>query len=789
MVIIGETISHYRILEKLGGGGMGVVYKAEDIRLGRVVALKFLPDRLAHDREALDRFGREAHAASALNHPNICTIYDVDEASGSPFLVMEFLEGQTLKHRFAGAPAPLDELLNLGVQIAEALEAAHAKGIIHRDIKPANIFVTNLGQAKVLDFGLAKRTGSLDPGDATISAQTRLTTPGVSVGTLAYMSPEQVRGEELDVRTDLFSFGLVLYELATGSQAFVGSTGAVIGEAILNRAPTPAGRVNPALPPKLDEIIAKALEKDRKLRYQSAGEMRTDLARVKRDTEVARYASGRETQLLQSDGSFIRKRRTWAVGSLALVACGALLGTGLYLNARRDAPIDSLAVLPFVNATADPNTEYLADGITEAVINSLSQLPNVAVMSRSSVFRYKGRDIDPQEVGRELNVRAVLASRVEQRGDDISISTELVDVRNNQHIWGDRYNRTVADVLSLQDEISRDITNELRLKLSREQREALTRRYTENTEAYQSYLKGRYYWNKRTEDGLHKAISLFQDAIAKDPAYALAHAGVADCYTLLGAWSYLPPKDSYPRGKAAALRALELDEKLAEAHASLARNKMGFDWDWSGARAEFERALQLNPNYATAHYWYSYYYLAMGRLDDALREVQRALELDPLSLNINAEVGRTLLYQRRYDAAIEQELKTLELDPAFALAHELLAMAYLQTGRYREALAESRKTLYGTVTGRAYLKSGDVVNARRAAASLKELSKTRYVSAHRIALAYIGLEDKEEAFRWLEKAYEERSLRPDFMRVDPWYDVLRSDSRFADLMSRAGLRP
>ena len=789
MVIIGETMSHYRILEKLGGGGMGVVYKAEDIRLGRVVALKFLPDRLAHDREALDRFGREAHAASALNHPHICTIYDVDEASGSPFLVMEFLEGQTLKHRFAGAPAPLDELLNLGVQIAEALEAAHAKGIIHRDIKPANIFVTNLGQAKVLDFGLAKRTGSLDPGDATISAQTLLTMPGVSVGTLAYMSPEQVRGEELDVRTDLFSFGLVLYELATGRQAFVGSTGAVIGEAILNRAPTPAGRVNPALPPKLDEIIAKALEKDRKLRYQSAGEMRTDLARMKRDTEVARYASGRETLLLQSDGSFVRKRRAWAVGAVAVATCGALLGTGLYLNSRRDAPIDSLAVLPFVNATADPNTEYLADGITEAVINSLSQLPNVAVMSRSSVFRYKGRDIDPQEVGRDLNVRAVLASRVVQRGDDISISTELVDVRNNQHIWGDRYNRKVADVLSLQDEISRDITNELRLKLSPEQREALSRRYTENTEAYQSYLKGRYYWNKRTEDGLHKAISLFQDAIAKDPAYALAHAGVADCYTLLGAWNYLPPKDSYPRGKAAALRALELDEKLAEAHASLARNKIGFDWDWPGARAEFERALQLNPNYATAHYWYSYYYLAMGRLDDALREVQRALELDPLSVNINAEVGRTLLYQRRYEAAIEQELKTLELDPAFALAHELLAMAYLQSGRYTEALAESRKTLYGTVTGRAYLKSGDVANARRAAASLKELSKTRYVSAHRIALAYIGLEEKEEAFRWLEKAYEERSLRPDFMRVDPWYDSLRSDGRFADLMSRAGLRP
>ena len=791
MAIIGQTISHYRILEMLGGGGMGVVYKAEDTRLGRVVALKFLPDHLLHDREALLRFQREARAASALNHPHICTIHDVGEADGYPFLVMEFLEGQTLKHRFGGAPAPVDDLIDLGLQIADALEVAHSKGIVHRDIKPANIFATTRGGAKVLDFGLAKTAGAPAPLDVTVSAPPELSTPGMTMGTIAYMSPEQVRGEELDARTDLFSFGLVLYEIATGRQAFSGNSAALISEAILNRTPTPAGRSNPDLPPKLEDVISKALEKDRRLRYQSAGEMHTDLARLKRDIDAERSVSAARRETGAPPNAVAPRRRMWrwAAASIAAVVFVALLAAGVFMAGGGAATIDSIAVLPFVNASADPGTEYLTDGITEALINNLSQLPDIAVMSRSSVFPYKGRDVDPQAVGRDLKVHAVLTARLVQRDDNLSISTELVDVRNNLHIWGERYNRRLADVLSLQEDISRDITNQLRAKLSREQREALTKRPTQNTAAYQSYLKGRYHWNKRTEQGFRSAIELFQDAIEKDPSYALAYAGLGDCYTLLGAWTILPPRDAYPRGKAAAMKALELDEKLAEAHASLARNKIGFDWDWSGARTEFERALQLNPSYATGHYWYSYYYLAMGRLDDATREMRRAVELDPLSVNISAEMGRTLIYQRQFAAAIEQERKALELDPVFALAHEMLGQAYLYTARYAEALAEGQTAASPHVVARAYFKSGDMANARKTVTSLKELSKSRFVSAYRIAQTYTGLEDKEQAFEWLERAFEERTLRADFMKVDPWFDSLRGDRRFASLMRRAGLEP
>jgi serine/threonine protein kinase/Tfp pilus assembly protein PilF len=783
--MIGQTISHYRIVEQLGAGGMGVVFKAQDSRLERAVALKFLPEKLAQQPQALERFRREARAASALNHPGICTIYDIGEQDGRTFIAMEYIDGETLRSHIHVKPLPVEEILELGIQIAEALEAAHAEGIIHRDIKPANIFVTKRGRAKVLDFGLAKlipkgiASGNTDPDDESSDSNSIV---GIISGTPSYMSPEQVRGDGLDPRTDIFSFGLLLYEMATGKQAFSGGTGGVIIEAVLTRSPDPVRSINPNIPPRLEEIIDKALHKDRAKRYQHAADVLADLQRLKREIDSGARA-GDEGPVSATMSN--------------ISGAGALSSTGKHRARSSTAAktVDSLAVLPFENASRDPENEYLSDGITGSLINNLATVPKLRVMAQSTVFRFKGREIDPQAVGRDLNVRAVLTGRVTHSGGSLRIGVELVDVATGSQLWGAQYDRKSGDIFAIQDEISNEISGKLRLQLSQAQKKKLTRRHTEDPEAYRIYLKGRHHWNRWTEEGFYKAIEYFQQAVQKDPEYALAYAGLADCYVLLGWNSYLLPKDAFPKAKAAALTALQLDPNLGEAHAALAAVLWLYDWQWQEAQKEFKRSLELNPTYPTANHWHAEYVMTMGRQIEAIALMKKSQTLDPLSIIINVAIGWANYMARRYDDALEQFLQTVELDPNYPVTHWFLGLLYRATGPYDLAITEGEKgvnfsggsPVIRAALAHSYGKAGRTKEALQILDDLAKLAERKYVASHFFAGIHIGLGEIDRALEYLEKSYEEHSHWLIYLHMDPSMDDLRNDPRFQDLVKRVGL--
>ena len=754
--MIGQTVSHYRILEEIGIGGMGVVYRAEDTALGRYVALKFLPESIVGDRQAVERFKREARAAAALNHPNICSIHDIGEYEGQPFIVMELLRGQTLREKLARGPLPPDRPVSVGMQLADALDAAHAEGIIHRDIKPANIFVTDRQQIKILDFGLAKWIQNddtqLETDDETAvgeKSSVDLTAVGTTVGTIAYMAPEQVLGRTLDARADLFSLGVVLYETATGRPTFAGVNRAATFDAILHVQPTLAIQLSPDIGSHLNDVISELLEKSPALRFQTAANLHASLARAKR----------------QPGTSGVRKPRR------------------------------SVAVLSFVDMSSRQDQEYFCDGLAEELIGSLARLNGLSVASRTSTFAFKGKDADIRKIGGQLNVESVLEGSVRKVGDRLRVTAQLVNVADGYNLWSEKYEREVGDVFAIYDEIAQAIVDKLQVTLGDTTETPIVRRYTDNPDAYNAYLKGRYFWNRRSRGLLRKAIQYFEQAARLDPSFALAHTGLADSYTVLGIYSALPPEEARAKAETAVMKALAVDADLVEARTSRALIKQYFNWDWEGAERDFRRTIELDPTYALARSYYSVLLVYLNRPEEARRQADAGIQLDPLSVMVNSLAAISFYYMGDYGRALADCDTALELEPDCLIALWVRGSSLSELGKHDPAVASLEKAVeiseggrfFIAVLGVTYALAGRKEEAAEILDDLIEKAKNDFVDPFLVCLLYEGLGNRELAFEHLMEAYRQRSSVLCQLMAIPHLSGMRSDPRYLDLAQRVGL--
>lgn len=776
---VGDKLGPYEIIAPIGAGGMGEVFRARDSRLNRDVALKVLPRHLSADPRALVRFDREAKAVAALSHPNILVLYDVGEDAGIHYVVMELLAGETLRERIARGPLPWRKAAEIGAAISEGLAAAHSKGIVHQDIKPANIFLTSDGRVKILDFGLAQVRRPLTEDESTVTL-TGVGNRGV-MGTIGYMSPEQVRGEKAQASSDVFSLGCVLYEMVSGRRAFTGKTAGETLAAILKDEPPALADSREPVSPEFQRVIERCLVKDPAQRFHSAHDLAFALRSIP-------SLAGEHKAALPPSG--LGRRRALAVSIAGVVLLLAAAGFYYWRN-RAGQGIDSLAVLPFVNSSGSTDADYLSDGITESLMDSLSQLPNLKVMSHDAVFRYKGKNPEARAVGRDLGVRAVLTGRIVQRGDNLSVSAELVDVDGNAHLWGEQYDRKVADALAVQREIATEISGKLRARLSNEWKAQIAKRQTENPEAYQLYLKGNYFARKFDTENLNKGLDYFRQALALDPNYALAYQGIGSYYGLATDW-LMPPTEAGPKEEEAERKALEIDDSLIEAHVDLASEYFWYDFDWAAADRELKLVLERDPNYAPGHAVHGWYLIDVGRFDEGVKEGRRAEALDPLALDVCGVLGQDLYYAHRYDEAATQFRKCLDLEPNFWPAYYWLGQVYQQQGKFPEAIAvlqkargiEDRIAAPLSELAHAYAASGRRAEATKLLDELVTRSKTGHVSKYLIATVYAALGDKNEALTRLEQAYSERSWYLGFLRSDPELDSLRSEPRFQDLVRR-----